>query len=177
MTMKNLISSNRIVSFSMILGYTLLIHHLSNSSLYAPEIKKRPVFQVASSTTTTPSDIYAMASSTPSAAIKTLAFNQAFSLRDTPRKILVPNSTIPDNATFVLLFDNPAAAIISQAKIYDISGAEVADFREETPAGSDPTRLTWDGKDKDGSYVRGGIYIYQVQAEGSLMNGTVVVAR
>ena len=102
---------------------------------------------------------------------------KSFALKETPRKIIIPNSTVSGNSTLVLVFDNPGAHILSQAKIYDLMGQEVADFREETPAGNDPIRLTWDGRDKNGSIVRGGIYIYQVQAESQLINGTVVVAR
>ena len=102
---------------------------------------------------------------------------QTFVLRETPRKILIPESTIPANAIFVLLFNNPAAEIVTQAKIFDINGSEVADFTDTTGAGSNPTRLVWDGRDKNGSIVRSGIYIYQVQAGEALVNGTVVVAR
>ena len=102
---------------------------------------------------------------------------ETFVLLETPRKILVPESAIPGNAVFTLLFDNPAADIVTQAKVYDLNGSEVADLTDTTGAGSNPPRLTWDGRDKNGSIVRSGVYIYQVQAGNSLVNGTVVVAR
>ena len=100
-----------------------------------------------------------------------------FALLDTPHKIFIPESVIAANSTFILNFDNPAADIVTQAKIYDLTGGEVVDMQEVTASGSNPTRLSWDGRDKSGSRVPSGIYIYQVQAGGSLINGTVVVAR
>ena len=155
----------------------------AKSSLYAPDIPasdQTKIFQVASSTVT----VYEIALSTPTATDVSLArpaqslkAAETFVLSETPRKILIPESTIPGNATFTLTFDNPAADIVTHAKIYDIMGAEVADLTEATGSGSNPTRLSWDGRDKNGAIVRSGIYIYQVQAGGSLINGTVVVAR
>ena len=130
------------------------------TSLYAPDIppSRKGAYEVVSST-------------------QKAKPVETFVLLETPRKILIPESAIPGNAVFTLLFDNPAADIVTQAKIYDLTGAEVADFTDTTGSGSNPTRLTWDGRDKNGSIVRSGVYIYQVQAGNSLVNGTVVVAR
>ncbi len=141
------------------------------SPLYAPNLpaEKKNSYQVASSTSTPTLPSYYLA--------RNLKPAESFGLRETPRKILIPESALPENATFTLTFDNPAADIVTQAKIYDITGSEVADMTDATGSGSNPSRLTWDGRDKDGSIVRSGIYIYQVQAGGTLINGTVVVAR
>ncbi len=139
---------------------------ISRAPLYAPNLPKENSFRVSSSTFTS----YAYAP-------KIKAAESTFILLETPRKILVPESSIPGNAKFVLNFDNPAADIVTQAKIFDITGAEVNDMTEATGSGSNPAQLTWDGRDRNGSIVRSGIYIYQVQAGGALTNGTVVVAR
>ena len=37
--------------------------------------------------------------------------------------------------------------------------------------------LAWDGKDSGGRVVPGGIYLYQVEANGGTTTGTIVVAR
>jgi hypothetical protein len=37
--------------------------------------------------------------------------------------------------------------------------------------------MIWDGRDGDGGLVRGGIYIYQVESDGKVINGTVVVGK
>jgi len=37
--------------------------------------------------------------------------------------------------------------------------------------------LTWDGKDRFGAVVPGGVYLYQVEVEGRVFSGTVVVAK
>ncbi len=101
----------------------------------------------------------------------------SFSLeQSTPTKIITPNSD-GKNDVFTLKFDNQSGNILTQKKIFDLSGAEIADLTvigDETAAS---LVLRWDGKDKNGEIVRSGIYIYQVQAEGKVINGTIVVAR
>ena len=95
----------------------------------------------------------------------------------TPRKIFTPNGDgVNDEIT--LFLDNPNDSIISQAKVYDITGAEVSDFKQGIVAGvHGVVSLTWDGRDKSGSIVRSGVYVYQIQSEGKVINGTIVVAR
>ena len=53
----------------------------------------------------------------------------------------------------------------------------MGDFVEDLPSGSDPSQISWDGKNIEGKFVRTGVYIYQVQSEGKVINGTIVVAR
>ena len=44
--------------------------------------------------------------------------------------------------------------------------------------GSDPTSaLVWDGKSSEGRTVPGGIYLYEIEFQGKVLTGTVVVAR
>lgn len=62
---------------------------------------------------------------------------------------------------------------INKGKIYDITGAEVADLQP----GSTEDSLIWDGRDKNGNIVHSGVYIYQIEVEGKVFNGTIVVAK
>lgn len=39
------------------------------------------------------------------------------------------------------------------------------------------TVLYWDGRDTEGSVVPAGVYLYQVEVDGRIINGTIVVAR
>lgn len=95
----------------------------------------------------------------------------------TPRKIFTPNGDgVNDDIT--LLLENPKDSVISQAKIYDITGAETADFQIGVVAGQlGITSLKWDGRTRSGETARSGVYMYQIQAEGKVINGTIVVAR
>jgi hypothetical protein len=58
-------------------------------------------------------------------------------------------------------------------KIYDISGSEMK--RNLRRMGGN--EMIWDGTDESGTIVRGGIYIYQVECDGKVYNGTIVVAK
>jgi hypothetical protein len=59
-------------------------------------------------------------------------------------------------------------------EVFDITGSKVAVLQP----GPDPaSTLKWDGKSESGATVPGGIYIYQINAGGETVNGTVVVAR
>ncbi|OGR66927.1 MAG: hypothetical protein A2081_00010 [Elusimicrobia bacterium GWC2_61_19] len=90
-----------------------------------------------------------------------------------PRKIFTPNGDgIWDE--FNIIFENPEGLAISAAKVYDLSGAEVASLRPGTY--NSEASLAWDGK-KSGSKAPAGIYIYQFKAGDKIYNGTVVLAR
>lgn len=95
----------------------------------------------------------------------------------TPRKIFTPNGD-GVNDEIILFLENPNDSIISQARIFDLTGADVAEFEQGVVAGQQGViSLKWNGKDRAGNYVRSGVYIYQVKAEGKTLNGTMVVAR
>ena len=68
--------------------------------------------------------------------------------------------------------ENPGFSDIS-IKIFDITGAVV---RRNLDREGDNV-LYWDGKDSKGEFVRGGIYIYQIESGGAMQTGTVVVAK
>ena len=90
-----------------------------------------------------------------------------------PRKIFTPNGDgIWDE--FNILYENPEGLEISGAKVYDLSGAEVASLRPGNY--NSEASLAWDGR-KSGAKAPAGIYIYQFKAGEKIYNGTVVLAR
>jgi gliding motility-associated-like protein len=89
-----------------------------------------------------------------------------------PRKVFTPNND-GVNDEFQIIFENPQDSVISLAKIYDISGAEVSDLK----LGLTGDSLLWDGRDRNGDIARGGIYFYQIQVEGKTWSGTIVLAK
>lgn len=91
-----------------------------------------------------------------------------------PRKIFTPNGDgIWDE--FNIVYDNPEGLSISDAKVYDLSGAEVASL--SNPGTYSANSLSWDGRRKGGDKATAGIYVYQFKAGGSYHNGTMVLAR
>ena len=88
-----------------------------------------------------------------------------------PTNVFTPNGDgVNDEINFII--DNPKESIVS-GEIYDINGV----FMNELSPGKDNFSLFWDGKDKDGDFCRKGIYIYQIKAEGKIINGTVILAK
>jgi len=84
--------------------------------------------------------------------------------------MLTPNGD-GKNDSMVFVFDNPRGSI-TRGKIFDIRGAFIAKMTEGEIANS----LFWDAK-ASGNVVPGGVYIYQLESEGQVYNGTVVVVR
>ena len=93
-------------------------------------------------------------------------------LQTIPDKIFTPNGD-GVNDVIEFIFDNPSDSVISKAKIYDLTGAEVSDLK----VGSTGTSYIWDGRNKNGETVHGDVYIYQIEAGGKVFNGTVMVAK
>ncbi len=89
-------------------------------------------------------------------------------------RIITPNG---DGANDVAIFQFGELTLdlgSLSGEIFDITGAKVAPLKP----GPDPnSTLMWDGKSSYGSVVPAGIYIYQIYANGTRVNGTVVVAR
>ncbi|MDO8806557.1 MAG: gliding motility-associated C-terminal domain-containing protein [Elusimicrobiota bacterium] len=107
--------------------------------------------------------------------VKKVIRAQNFSVTQTvPRKIFTPNGDgVWDE--FNIIFENPEDLVISSAKIYDLSGAEVAKLKAG-PYNSGSS-LAWDGRRSGGDKAQAGIYVYQFKAGDKYYNGTVVLAR
>ena len=58
-------------------------------------------------------------------------------------------------------------------RIYDIRGR----VKRMLEVGGNESSFAWDGKDENGDVVPSGIYIYQIEGKGEVINGTIVVAR
>lgn len=80
-----------------------------------------------------------------------------------------PGKTI-SRATFY--FENPGNGEVT-IRVFDITGALVR--RNLESAGT--SMMFWDGRDQAGAPVKGGVYIYQVEAGEEVFTGTVVVAK
>ncbi|MBI2070509.1 MAG: hypothetical protein HYT79_07870, partial [Elusimicrobia bacterium] len=89
-----------------------------------------------------------------------------------PRKIFTPAGAPPNNQ-LAIRFANPKDSQVSEARIYNLRGALVA----QMSVSSDGTAYVWDGRDSEGNAAPGGVYLYQLKAEGKIFNGTVVLAR
>ncbi len=92
-----------------------------------------------------------------------------FDLSGLSHKFLTPNGDgLNDNIQFT--FDNPKDSAIS-GKIFDVQGRLVTTLSQ-----TDQFHMIWDGK-ANGNAVPGGVYIYQLEGDGKVYNGTVVVIK
>ncbi|PIU20719.1 MAG: hypothetical protein COT18_00745, partial [Elusimicrobia bacterium CG08_land_8_20_14_0_20_59_10] len=107
--------------------------------------------------------------------VKRVIRAQSFSITQTvPKKIFTPNGDgIWD--VFNIIYENPEGLAITSAKIYDLSGAAIADLKMGTYITN--ASLSWDGRRSGGDKAQAGIYIYQFKAGSKHYNGTVVLAR
>ena len=93
------------------------------------------------------------------------SFNQA----GLSNRFLTPNGD-QRNDRVVFRFDNPRDSKVA-GRIYDVRGALVAELQQ-----ADQFTMAWDGK-AGGQVVPGGVYIYQLEGDGTVFNGTVVLIR
>ncbi|MEK7745693.1 MAG: gliding motility-associated C-terminal domain-containing protein, partial [Elusimicrobiota bacterium] len=108
--------------------------------------------------------------------IRSLVREQGFSfdLSTLSNKAITPNGDGLNDAA-VLWGDNPKDSAYS-GKIFDLSGAKVADMAQGPLSGTGTWSLSWDGK-AGGRAVDGGVYVYQIRAEDKIFNGTLLVIR
>jgi hypothetical protein len=85
-------------------------------------------------------------------------------------RLITPNGD-GKNDTMVFIFDNPQDKAVT-GTIFDLRGAKVAAMKPG-PVGNS---LIWDAK-AGGQVVPGGVYIYQIESQGTVYNGTVAVIR
>lgn len=107
--------------------------------------------------------------------VKRVVRAQGFQITQTvPKKIFTPNGDgVWDE--FNILYENPEGLAITGAKVYDLSGAEIASLR--AGAYNSEASLAWDGRRSGGEKAQAGIYIYQFKVGDKFYNGTVVLAR
>jgi gliding motility-associated-like protein len=92
------------------------------------------------------------------------------SLQVYPR-IFTPNGD-GRNDKVVVRIDNPALLPL-RGEVFDINGSKVSDM---LPGPVTDESLVWDGQ-RSNSVVPSGIYIYQVELDGKIFTGTVIVAK
>ncbi len=107
--------------------------------------------------------------------VKQVVRAHSFSITQTvPRKIFTPNGDgVWDE--FNIIYENPEGLSITDARVYDLSGAQVAGLRSGTYNAA--ASLAWDGRRSGGDKARSGIYVYQFKAGNKYYNGTMVLAR
>ena len=98
-----------------------------------------------------------------------------------PEKIFAPRDSNDTLNKMIFKVTNDGNKKLS-GKIYDLTGAVVSDIKIDTDgsitgASYPLDGMYWDGQDSNGNYVRGGVYIYQIEMEGKVVNGTIVVAK
>jgi len=105
-------------------------------------------------------------------AVKAAPLASEFALTKVAPRIFSPDE--PDNnvnrARFY--FENPDGGEVT-IRIFDITGALVRRNLESEGANI----MFWNGKDQSGALVRGGVYLYQMEATDKVITGTVVVAK
>ncbi|MCJ7645751.1 gliding motility-associated C-terminal domain-containing protein [bacterium] len=94
-----------------------------------------------------------------------------FTLNKVWPRIFTPNNDgLNDEVYFQ--YDNPNEKGVV-CRIFDVRGALV----RQLDIGQTETSFAWDGEDQKGKVVPSGVYIYQLEAEGKVINGTVILAK
>lgn len=98
-------------------------------------------------------------------------------------RVITPNGDLRNDELFIC-FGNPSDSEV-ETRIFTLWGAEVARVSQIRSQLEGCPRLTtgardqhakWDGR-SHGSFVKSGVYIYQVKAEGRTYSGTLLVVR
>ena len=100
--------------------------------------------------------------------IRATKFQEGFELEKIEQRIFAPDEG--NNVEFN--FKNPNFVEVT-IKIFDINGAII---RKSLPRKENIMvwdGMVWDGRDSSSKIVKGGVYIYQVSAEGHIFNGTI----
>ncbi len=100
------------------------------------------------------------------------ALSGEFKLTTVEPRIFSPHESDPTISEAGFYFQNPRHAEVT-IRIFDVEGRVVRNNLRR----DGENRMYWDGRDESGRRVRSGVYIYQVEADGQVINGTIVVAR
>jgi len=95
-----------------------------------------------------------------------------FAVTGVEPKIFSPDESNTIISKARIYIDNPNYSEI-RSTIFDMDGRVL---RSSLPREQE-TVLYWDGRDSDERIVPSGVYIYQIEADGRAVNGTIVVAR
>jgi len=87
-----------------------------------------------------------------------------------PRTFTPNNDGLNDVVNFEYANPNNKGVV---CRIFDLRGALV----RQLDIGQTETSFSWDGRDQKGKVVPSGVYIYQLEAEGKVINGTVILAK
>ena len=94
-----------------------------------------------------------------------------FTLNKVYPRIFTPNNDgLNDVVNFEYANPNEKGVV---CRIFDIRGALV----RQLDIGQTETSFAWDGKDEKGKVAPSGVYIYQLEGEGKVINGTVILAK
>lgn len=95
-----------------------------------------------------------------------------FNSANVSNRMVTPNGD-GKNDDVLFTFDNPAASEVV-GHVFDARGREIATMVPGpiNPQGS----LLWDGK-SNGKWVPGGVYIYEIKAEGQTHTGSIIVIK
>ncbi|MEW6556688.1 MAG: gliding motility-associated C-terminal domain-containing protein [Elusimicrobiota bacterium] len=108
--------------------------------------------------------------------LSTYLRSDGFKLDETKPKIITPNGDHRNDILIIKCTDETSGGVQITARILTLNGAFVIDMHVNNISDPYNPLITWDGK-KDGKTVPSGIYIYQIEAEDKVFNGTVVVAK
>jgi hypothetical protein len=94
-----------------------------------------------------------------------------FDLSNVSGRVVTPNGD-GLNDFIIFSYDPGPRSISARGRIYDMTGAFVADM----VPGLVPNTVVWDGK-MNGRSASSGVYVYKIEGDGKTYTGTVVVAR
>ena len=96
----------------------------------------------------------------------------AFKLTGVAPRIFSPRAADAAANRVNFSFSNPDGAEVT-IRIFDVGGALVRRNLDYDPGTG---KMYWNGRNQGGSFVKGGVYIYQIETGAEVLTGTVVVA-
>jgi len=96
-----------------------------------------------------------------------------FTLLEVRPRIFTPEEEDQRINQVRFIFQNPNFVEVT-VKIFDINGVLI---RRNLPQEKENNVIVWDGKDDRGRKVKSGIYLYQIEAEGKVFKGVIIVAK